>query len=77
MALIHWLGSLIEPSVAAWIILMGVIFLALFCMAKLEWEVMHHRDPSTTLRTGSESTEKSDSLSAYQRSNKHEKKAGS
>jgi hypothetical protein len=76
MALIHWLGSLIEPSVAAWIILMGVIFLALFCMAKLEWEVMHHRDPSTTLRTGSESTEKS-TLTEYKRSNGHAKKAGS
>lgn len=65
--MIHWLGSLIEPSVAAWIIIMGVIFLALFHLARLEWEVLnsHHGDAENT-----------ESLQGYNRGDKSAKKAG-
>lgn len=67
MALIHWLGSLVEPSMAAWIIIVGVIFLALYHLARLEWEVMHRGD--------AESAEKT-TLTGYQRPNNDAKKAG-
>jgi hypothetical protein len=67
MALIHWLGSLIEPSVAAWIIIMGVIFLALYHLARLEWEVLNSH------RGDAENTE---SLQGYSRGDKSAKKAG-